>query len=51
MKDSNFQAKRRYRLTEEQIREVECIQRKLRDGTATFASDEQMDAFWKHCDI
>jgi len=41
----------RYRLTPEQVREVESIQKKLRDGTATFATDEQMVAFWQKCGL
>jgi hypothetical protein len=41
----------RYRLTAEQVREVQRIQQKLRDGTATFATDEQMAAFWKKCGL
>ena len=40
-----------YRLTAEQIVEVERIQRQVRDGTATFATDEQMAAFWKKCGL
>ena len=42
---------RRYRLTEEQIREVERIQKQVRDGTAKFATDEEMAAFWKKCGL
>jgi hypothetical protein len=37
----------RYDLTPEQVKEVERIQQQVRDGTAAFASDEQMAAFWK----
>jgi hypothetical protein len=51
MEDSNSRPNPRYRLTEEQICEVERIQQQLRDGTATFATDEQMDTFWKRCGI
>jgi hypothetical protein len=40
-----------YRLTAEQRLEVERIQRKVRDGSAEFASDEQMAAFWKKCGL
>jgi hypothetical protein len=37
------------RLTPEQVRETEHIQQKLRDGAASFASDEEMSAFWNQC--
>lgn len=40
-----------YRLSPEQIREVQRIRQKLRDGTGTFATDEQMAAFWKKCGL
>ena len=40
-----------YRLTAEQVREVERIQKRVREGTAQFATDEQMDAFWKKCGL
>jgi hypothetical protein len=33
-----------YRLRPEQVREVECIQKQVRDGTARFATDEQMES-------
>ena len=49
--DLEEQRTSRYRLTPEQVREVERIQQKLRDGTATFATDEQMEAFWKKCGL
>ncbi|MDO9411280.1 MAG: hypothetical protein Q7T81_01720 [Pseudolabrys sp.] len=39
------------RLTAEQIAEVERIQGKVRDGTVTFATDEQMAAFWNKCGL
>jgi hypothetical protein len=39
------------RLTPEQIKEVERIQQKVRDGSAEFATDEQMAAFWKKCGL
>ena len=41
----------RYRLTPEQVCEVERIQQEVRDGTATFATDEEMAAFWKKCGL
>jgi uncharacterized protein YigA (DUF484 family) len=37
----------RHRLTDAQASEVARIQRSIRDGTATFATDEQMAALWK----
>ena len=40
-----------YRLTPEQVEEVGRIQQKLRDGTARFATDEEMAAFWKKCGL
>ena len=39
------------RLTPEQVREVGRIQQNVRDGTAVFASDEQIDEFWKSCGL
>jgi len=39
----------RLRLSPEQIEEVGRIQRKVADGSAEFATDEQMAAFWKSC--
>lgn len=49
--DLEAQQTSRYRLTPEQVREVERIQKKVRDGTVTFATDEQMAAFWKKCGL
>ena len=46
--DLEAQQANRYRLTPAQVREVERIQRQVRDGSAEFASDEQMIAFWKN---
>jgi hypothetical protein len=40
-----------YRLTPEQIQEVEDIQRQLLDGTMQFATDEEMAALWKKCGL
>jgi hypothetical protein len=40
-----------YRLTAEQVREVERIQKRVSEGTAQFATDEQMAAFWKKCGL
>jgi hypothetical protein len=39
------------RLTPEQVEEVERIRRGLRDGSEKFATDEEMDAFWKSCGL
>ena len=41
----------RYRLTDQQAREVVLIQRDIREGNATFATDEQMAALWKSCGL
>ena len=41
----------RLRLTPEQVAEVARISHGLRDGTEKFASDEEMDAFWKSCGL
>jgi hypothetical protein len=40
-----------YRLTDDQVRDVARIQRDVRDGNATFATDEQMAALWKSCGL
>jgi hypothetical protein len=39
------------RLTAEQKREVERIQKQIREGTMRFATDEEMDALWKKCGL
>ncbi|HLA20610.1 MAG TPA: hypothetical protein VJZ74_04040 [Pseudolabrys sp.] len=49
--DLEAQQANRYRLTPEQVREVERIQQQVRDGSAEFATDEQMAAFWKKCGL
>ena len=49
--DLEAQQTSHYRLTPEQVREVQRIQKKVRDGTAEFATDEQMAAFWKKCGL
>lgn len=49
--DLEAQQANRYRLTAEQVAEVERIQHQVRDGTVAFASDEQMAAFWKKCGL
>jgi hypothetical protein len=41
----------RYRLSDAQAKEVARIQRDIRDGRATFATDEQMAALWKSCGL
>jgi hypothetical protein len=41
----------RYRLTDAQAQEVERIQRDIRDGRGTFATDEEMAALWKSCGL
>ena len=40
-----------YRLTDAQVREVARIQRDVRDGKATFATDKEMAALWKSCGL
>ena len=49
--DLEAQQMSRYRLTPEQVREVEQILQEVRDGTAEFATDEEMEAFWKSCGL
>ena len=41
----------RYRLTDAQAQEVARIQRDIREGRGTFATDEQMAALWKSCGL
>jgi hypothetical protein len=36
-----------YRLSAAQVEEVKRIQQAVREGTATFVSDDDMAAFWK----
>ncbi len=40
-----------YRLTDAQAQEVERVQLEIREGRATFATDEQMAALWKSCGL
>ena len=40
-----------YRLTDTQAQEVAGIQREIREGRATFATEEQMAALWKSCGL
>ncbi|HEX5507704.1 MAG TPA: hypothetical protein VFX37_04295 [Pseudolabrys sp.] len=49
--DLEAQQANRVRLSAEQVREVERIHRSVREGAATFATDEQMAAFWKKCGL
>ena len=49
--DLEAQQTNAYRLTPEQLEEVARIHQKVRDGTATFATDEEMAAFWKKCGL
>lgn len=41
----------RFRLTDAQVREVDRIRGDIRDGSAKFATDEQMAALWKSCGL
>lgn len=41
----------RYRLTDAQAEEVARIQRDIREGRGTFATDEEMAALWKSCGL
>ena len=49
--DLEAQQTNRIGLSVEQVAEVERIQRQVRAGTAAFATDEQMAAFWKKCGL
>jgi hypothetical protein len=49
--DLEAQQDRGIRLTPDQVKEVERIQQNVRSGTAQFATDEQMAAFWKKCGL
>jgi len=40
-----------HRLTDAQADEVRRIQRGVREGRGTFATDEQMAALWKSCGL
>ena len=41
----------RYRLTDAQAQEVARIQRDLREGRGTLATDEEMATLWKSCGL
>jgi hypothetical protein len=38
-------------LTPDQVAEVKRIQKEIREGTAKFATDEEMAALWKKCGL
>ena len=40
-----------YQLTDAQAQEIARIQAEIRDGSATFATDEQMAELWKSCGL
>ena len=40
-----------YRLNDAQAEEVAHIQLEVREGSVTFATDEQMAALWKSCGL
>ncbi len=40
-----------HQLTDAQVKEVVRIQREIREGRGTFATDEQMAALWKSCGL
>jgi hypothetical protein len=40
-----------YRLTDAQVREITCIQRNVRSGNATLATDEEIAELWKSCGL
>jgi hypothetical protein len=40
-----------YRLTPDQVKEVERIRRDVHEGRATFATERQMDVFWEKCGL
>ena len=41
----------RYRLSDAQAKEVARIQRDIREGRGTLATDEQVAALWKSCGL
>lgn len=49
--DLEAQQASNYRLTPEQVKEVEDIRKQLREGTMQFATDEEMAALWKKCGL
>jgi hypothetical protein len=40
-----------YQLSDSQIQEVARIQREIREGKGSFATDEQLAALWKSCGL
>ena len=40
-----------FRLTDDQVEEVKRWQQELREGKTRFATDEEMHAFWKKCEL
>jgi hypothetical protein len=40
-----------YQLTDAQAQEIARLQAEIRDGSATFATDEQMAELWKSCGL
>jgi hypothetical protein len=40
-----------FRLTDDQVEEVKRRQQNLREGKTRFATDEEMDALWKKCEL
>lgn len=49
--DMEAQQANQIRLNPDQVAEVARIQQKVREGSAEFATDEQMAAFWKKCGL
>ena len=41
----------RLRLSPQQLEEVRRIQQQIRDGSARFATDQEMEALWKKCGL
>jgi len=40
-----------FRLTDDQVEEVKRRQQEFRDGKMRFATDEEMHALWKKCEL
>lgn len=40
-----------YQLSEAQVKEVVRIQREIREGRGSFATDEEMATLWKSCGL
>jgi len=41
----------RLRLSPQQLEEVRRIHQQIRDGSARFATDQEMEALWKKCGL